>query len=260
MRRLSVVIPYFNAERTISRTLASVYSQSLPPAEVIVVDDGSRESAVESLSALQENYGFRSIRQENTGLSGARNAGVAAASHDLLAFLDADDLWKPRYLETLVPFFDMPDTGLVFSRLEWIDQDDQFLGVTNKVVPDPSLERLLLGNFIGSGSNFIIRRSCFDAISGFSDEVVAAEDYLLAMEFFLHQEWQAVQVPQVLIQYRRTPGGLSRNTKTMLNGLFGVYRETHKRLTLGQRMLYGLGILKMAVALNTVGMRCKLGR
>lgn len=260
MKGISVVIPYFNAERTISRTLDSVYSQSCPPTEVIVVDDGSCDGAADYVGTLQKSYGFRLVRQQNTGVSGARNAGVASANHDLLSFLDADDLWKPDYLESLLPRFDKEETGLVFSRLEWIDQDDHLLGVSNKIVSEPTLERLLLGNFVGSGSNFIIRRSCFEAIGGFSTDLVGTEDYLFVMEFFLQRKWRAVQVPDVLVQYRRITDSLSQNHAIMLKGLLFVYREVQGRLALPQRVMFLAGLLKMRLALHTVGLRSKLGR
>jgi|GEM_PF-5145739 len=255
----SVIIPYFNASRTIRRTLDSVYAQSLPAGEVIVVDDGSTPPEAAILLDLRNHFGFRLMRKENGGVSSARNAGARAAKEDQLAFLDSDDIWKPHYLATLTPYFDDPATGLVFAQLEWIDENDQPIGVTNKLVPNPSLEKLLLGNFIGSGSNFIIRQDCFESIGGFDNSPLGAEDYLLAIRFYLAGKWHAIQAPEPLVLYRRSRHSKSRHSMNMLHSLHWIYRETTKKLTVRQRMLFRFGIIKMTVALNTVEPRRLLG-
>jgi len=93
--RCSVVIPAYNAARTLAETLDSVMRQSLPAHEVIVVDDGSRDGTA---GVARGFAGVRVISQANAGPGPAQNAGVAAASGEFVAFLDADDLWTPGAL------------------------------------------------------------------------------------------------------------------------------------------------------------------
>jgi glycosyltransferase involved in cell wall biosynthesis len=90
--RVSVVIPAWNAGRYLGAAIESVLSQSCPPAEVIVVDDGSTDDTADVAS----RHPVTLIRQPNQGAGVARNAGVAATTSPLLAFLDADDLWLPE--------------------------------------------------------------------------------------------------------------------------------------------------------------------
>ncbi|MBU1395449.1 MAG: glycosyltransferase family 2 protein, partial [Gammaproteobacteria bacterium] len=90
--RFSVVIPAFNAAATLARAVESVRAQSWPAHEIIVVDDGSADATAEIAAGFD---GVRLIRQKNSGVSVARNAGAAAASGDWLAFLDADDWYAP---------------------------------------------------------------------------------------------------------------------------------------------------------------------
>lgn len=93
---ISVIIPYYNGSRFIADTLATVFKQDLAPLEVIVVDDGSRPEEGKFLEQFQS--GIKIIRQPNTGVSAARNAGIAAACGRWIALLDQDDLWEPDKL------------------------------------------------------------------------------------------------------------------------------------------------------------------
>ena len=101
--RISVLIPAYNSERTIRATLDSVLAQTITPHEIIAVDDGSTDAT----PGILKEYGPRvaTFRQENGGVSTARNRLVAMARGDLIAFIDSDDLWHPRYLETQVGLF-----------------------------------------------------------------------------------------------------------------------------------------------------------
>jgi len=88
---ISVIIAAYNAEATLTETLDSVLGQTLPPGEIIVVDDGSTDRTAEVAAAA--SHSIRIIRQENKGAPAALNAGVRAATGDILGFVDADDLW-----------------------------------------------------------------------------------------------------------------------------------------------------------------------
>jgi glycosyltransferase involved in cell wall biosynthesis len=115
--RVSVIIPAYNVAPYIAETLNSVFAQTKSPFEVIVVNDGSPDT-VELEEVLQP---FRDrivyLKQENRGLSGARNTGIRAATGDLIALLDGDDLWMPRYLETQTQFLrSHPEYDLVYCN------------------------------------------------------------------------------------------------------------------------------------------------
>jgi glycosyltransferase involved in cell wall biosynthesis len=101
---VSVIIPCYNCAGTIHRALASVASQSLRPAEVILVDDHSTDDTLQSLYRLQDRYGrewIRIIEQPvNGGPGTARNMGWNAATQTYIAFLDSDDTWHPKKIET----------------------------------------------------------------------------------------------------------------------------------------------------------------
>jgi glycosyltransferase involved in cell wall biosynthesis len=109
----SVVIPLYNKEDTILRTLYSVITQTYTDFEVVIVDDGSKDRSVERINAHINDHRIRLIGQSNQGVSIARNRGVAEAKYPYIAFLDADDEWLPTYLEKVVEAIALyPDAGM----------------------------------------------------------------------------------------------------------------------------------------------------
>jgi len=101
MPNLSVVIALFNKAAYIKRTIESILWQTVLPQEIIIVDDGSTDGGGEIVESFQ-NPRIRLIRQKNQGVSVARNNGVKESKGELIAFLDADDAWKPRFLEVIL--------------------------------------------------------------------------------------------------------------------------------------------------------------
>jgi len=128
---VSVVIPCFNCQATIAETLASVAAQTLPPKEVILVDDGSSDQTWELLHELRESrYPHLMLLshpgRENHGASMARALGAAHASGEYIAFLDADDLYAPRKLEQQLAAFERyPEIVMCHTAVEVIGDLDQ---------------------------------------------------------------------------------------------------------------------------------------
>ncbi|MDF2765542.1 MAG: glycosyltransferase family 2 protein, partial [Rhodospirillales bacterium] len=126
---VSVVIPAFNAERFLARTLDSVSRQTYSALEIIVVDDGSLDGTagiVRQQAALDPRV--RLIRQENAGVAAARNRGIAESDGCFVAPLDADDLWHPQKIELqLRRFEERPSAGLVYCWSIGIDEEDRVM-------------------------------------------------------------------------------------------------------------------------------------
>ena len=106
--RVSVVIPAYNAEGFITKTLDSVRNQTFRDYEIIVVDDGSSDGTNDIVSTFLADHSLkgRCIRQENRGIAAARNIGMGAAIGILIALLDHDDIWYPAKLERVLAEFD----------------------------------------------------------------------------------------------------------------------------------------------------------
>ena len=158
---VSVVIPAYNAERFLSATVASVFAQTVPPDELIVVDDGSTDGTPALLERLSETYPLRTMRRDNGGQARARNDGVAAARGELVALLDHDDQWHPSKLERqLDQLAADPSLGMCFTAVNIIRDGTQDVEHFQSWNPEPAaaLQKLLTGCHVKTPSTVIARR------------------------------------------------------------------------------------------------------
>jgi glycosyltransferase involved in cell wall biosynthesis len=163
--KVSVIIPAYNAERTLARAIESVFKQTFDGYEIIAVDDGSTDSSL----AILHGYGerLRIIRQRNRGASAARNAGAAIAGGDYLAFLDADDEWLPAKLQTCVDVLDT-SPGAVVACSDILSADGRR---SSPMSGSPSLNDLLnMQNGWLLPSAIVVRRSAFIRCGGFAEQ------------------------------------------------------------------------------------------
>lgn len=202
---VSAVIPVFNGETFVAEAIESVLAQTYRPLECVVVDDGSTDGTARVLST----YGPRitSLRRPRGGVAAARNAGAGAARGELLAFLDADDLWEPTKIERQVTLLrEDRALGLVYCGLAIIDGDGRHLG--SVPAPDPSiaLRNTLLDEPppIGLAQTAVIPREVFRAVGGFDERLSTSADSDLAWRLAVRYRIAAVDEP--LARYRRHPG------------------------------------------------------
>ncbi len=136
MLDLSVIIPCYNSAAWVADAISSVLRQTKPPRAVIVVDDGSTDDSPAILATFQSS--IQVIRQENKGLSGARNTGALAASTEWVAFLDADDRYFPNCIETSAALeAAFPETNVLFSDFAVFgDEGPMFASAFDRFLPD----------------------------------------------------------------------------------------------------------------------------
>ena len=173
---VSVIIPAFNAAETIGRALDSVGRQVYPDIEAIVVDDGSTDGTGE---IVRERYPeVTCVRQENAGVSAARNTGAAAARGEFLVLLDADDEWDPRYVDHLVDLSELhPDAEILAcnAAVSRGKHEFPFCRPPGPAVRELSLYQMLRG-VRPPGVAFMVRRETFLRLGGFDAAIVASED------------------------------------------------------------------------------------
>jgi glycosyltransferase involved in cell wall biosynthesis len=183
--RVSVIVAFLDAEPFLAEAIESVLAQTYRDWELVLVDDGSTDGS----TAIARDYATRFsdrisyLQHEggaNHGMSASRNAGIAAASGELLAFIDADDVWESQKLEQQVAVLDrQPGAAMVLGATQWWYSWDggaarrdevRGLGVdTGRLVPPPQLLVPLLRNEAPTMTPALIRRSALERAGGFAD-------------------------------------------------------------------------------------------
>lgn len=209
---ISVVIPAYNAGRTLGATLASVERQTRLPDEIVIVDDCSSDDTVALSRGFVDRLPSLQIipLKQNAGVSHARNIGIKASGGTLIATLDADDVWHPTYLEKMERrLAASPDAGFAYAFFREIDADGRvFAQRAVHAVEGWGFYQLLNFNYVANGSNTVYRRARLDEVGGFDTEMIGGEDRLL----HLLLAWRAeiANVPEHLVGYRDLPGSLSK--------------------------------------------------
>lgn len=141
MLKISVVIPLYNKEKTVSSTLDSVLKQTYTNFEVIIINDGSTDNSVEKIMIYNDDR-ILLLHQKNGGAAAARNLGIEKANGELIAFLDADDYWFPNHLEEIAKLYiDFPNCGLYCSRYRMKISKSKIISIDYK----PEIEDLYRG-------------------------------------------------------------------------------------------------------------------
>jgi GT2 family glycosyltransferase len=208
---VSVIIPAFNVAAWIGETIQSVLRQSYRPIEVIVVDDGSTDDT--ALVAGKFGNALTYLRQPNAGVGAARNTGFKASRGDLIAFVDADDLWLPGKLEEQVALLkSKPEFGWVYTDAFIVDHTAgkvlDRVGRTHSLPDGDIAGSLLLNNFIACPTP-LIRRSLLARVGGFDERrsLTVAADWLMWLRLAVDSPAGCVRT--VLASVRSHPASMT---------------------------------------------------
>jgi glycosyltransferase involved in cell wall biosynthesis len=219
MNGVSVVIPTHNHAAYIRQAIDSALAQTSAPLEVIVVDDGSTDDTPRILA----EYGslIRAIRQANTGVSAARNTGIAAAAGDLIALLDSDDSWAPTKLERQIARMAVdPDLGLVHCGCERTDDAGRRLSVSLGGMEGWVAAAMLRFDrevIAAPGSCLLVRKRVVEEIGGFDARLPPSEDWDFC--YRVATRYPIGYVREVLVRYRIHQAGAHFNISKMQNGM-----------------------------------------
>jgi glycosyltransferase involved in cell wall biosynthesis len=207
---ISVVIPAYNSKRTIVETIQSALAQEDVRVEVIVVDDGSSDNT----AAVAESVGdprVRVVRKVNGGAPSARNAGIAEATGEWVAFLDADDLWVTHKLRTqLEALRGVPNAFAAHAGAYIVDDDMNVLQIRRCTESSNNLlAYLLFQNLPAVASSWVVRRDVLNEIGGFDANLVILEDWDLSIKLARYGE--PLNIAEPLTLYRQHPANRSRN-------------------------------------------------
>jgi len=223
---VSVIMPVYNVEKYVAKSILSVLKQTYTDFELVIVIDGSTDCS-EQICRTFFDHRIRIVVQKNRGLAGARNTGIRESKGDYIAFIDSDDLWHPEKLsEHVTHLNNEPDVGISYCMSELIDDNDAKLGVIQSPkLYQISFEDILCRNPIGNGSAPVIKREVFKHIEFeryykgvkepcyFDESFRQSEDIECWLRMVCKSTYRFEGIPQVLTLYRANSGGLSANLK-----------------------------------------------
>lgn len=206
---VSIVMPLYNGEEYLHEAIASVIYQTYENIELVIVNDGSKDRSEEIVRSFAKNDSrIKLINQENTGIVGALNNGVAQAKGSLIARMDADDIsFLDRIKQQVEAFNSNPSAVLVCSGFEIIDEKSQFM--YREILPTRNSEikrGLLLYNLIAHGS-VMFKKDAFNAVGGYSDKCGPTEDYELWGRLATQGDFLAIE--QALYRWRKNLNGIT---------------------------------------------------
>ena len=213
--KISVVIPAYNVAAFIAETLESVFAQSFTEFEVIIINDGSPDTEEFELAIMPYRERIRYLKQENLGASAARNTGLRAARGELIAFLDADDLWLPNYLAEQLKFISEYGCDLACANALIFgvsaDAGQSYMDSLMESAPPKGLVTFLeLVNADRSliTSGVVVRRDLVLEVGLFDEALRNAQDFDLWLRLARTGARLAYQ-RKVLLSYRSRPNSLS---------------------------------------------------
>ncbi len=230
---ISVVLPTFNREKLIARSISSILNQTYKNFELIVVDDGSTDNTEQVVRAIHDPR-IIYIKNEHRGGAAARNTGIQAARGAYIAFQDSDDEWFPSKLEKqLDVFMSAANTiGVVYTGFWKLMKDGKkvyFPPENIKQKEGDLYAELLWGNFI-TNQAAMVRKECFERVGGYDESLPGMHEWDLWLRMATRYEFAYIAEP--LVQTYFTQDSITAHSEWRLQGreiIFGKHREEFKK-------------------------------
>lgn len=244
---ISVVIPLYNKEKQIAYTLQSVYNQTFQDFEIVIIDDGSTDGSVAEVEKFRDSR-IRLIHQQNAGVSAARNRGIGEAKGELIAFLDADDEWKPEYLASQYYLYQKyPDCSVYACNYEFRDLDGKVTPTIIRKLPFSGDVGILTNYFeVASCSNppicsisIMVKKQAIQDIGGFPVGIKSGEDLLtwarLAIENNIAYSSRSMAIYNICNEQERSLSDLRRTAPPDLKSVKDQVGLALQHLYIGHR-------------------------
>ena len=212
-------MPLYNMEKYLSKSIESVLEQSFPNFELIIVDDGSTDNSAKIVGDFSDGR-IKYFRQDNSGVSAARNFGISKAQGVYCAFLDPDDIWLSNKLEIQIRLMEEEKVGCSGTLMFYLNHDSDSFGICGEDVSSRQ-ENIASGKLMPFAlSSIIVRLDILNAVGLFNEEFSSAEDHELLSRIANKTEVRTIL--QKLGGYRIHNQSLS-SKKYMVQGILSVY-------------------------------------
>jgi len=220
---VSVIMPAFNAENFIEAAVSSVISQTYSAWELFIIDDASTDATLSQAEKLaKQDSRIKIIRnKKNSGAGISRNNGIKAAQGDFIAFLDADDQWKPKKLEIQLEAMQQQDAAVCFSSYQQINENGSSRNEIIEALPILSYQKLLKSNYLGNLTGIYNVKKLGKI---YAPEIRKRQDWALWLEA-LKKGGPAIGIQRCLAKYRIRKGSISGNKLEMLKYNFNIYHK-----------------------------------
>jgi teichuronic acid biosynthesis glycosyltransferase TuaG len=214
----------FNSEEFISESINSVINQSYHNWELLLMDDCSTDKTIEIVNQyIVENNKIKLFKSElNKGAAYSRNRGIESAQGDYIAFLDADDLWKPNKLEIQIAFMETNQCDVYFSSYEQIDEKGKPLNKLIQALPELTYQKYLKSNYIGNLTG-IYNAKTLGKIT--APNLRKRQDWLLWLAAIKKSGKPAQGIQESLAYYRVRKNSMSSNKIDLLKHNYWVYKK-----------------------------------
>lgn len=242
---VTVVIPTHNRAMLVAQAVRSVLAQTLPAAEIIVVDDASEDDTQSVLRSFGDRITVITSR-ENIERAAARNLGASRAATPYVAFLDSDDEWTPEKLQSQAPLL-APGVAVV-TGIAFIDQSGEGLGTTYTPPVDAHRQVQFENPYLGAPSSLVIDRSTFLGLGGFPEEreVQGSEDWLFLISL-VRSTAEIRVIDKPLVRYRVHGSNATAEPASLARSMWSAVRFMEDR-----RLLDGSEITRTRTRTATV--------
>ncbi len=214
----------FNSEAYISETINSIINQTYPNWELLLIDDCSTDNTFIIVQKLISKHPNIKLIKNSTNLGAAitRNKGIEAAKGAYIAFLDGDDVWKPKKLETQLAFMNSNDCDVCFSSYDLMNEDGTFLNTQVQALKTLPYKKLLKSNYVGNLTG-IYNVEVLGKI--LSPNLQKRQDWLLWLAVIKKSGKPALGMEESLAYYRVRKDSMSSNKINLLKHNYWVYKK-----------------------------------
>ncbi|PQJ44935.1 hypothetical protein BTO00_01800 [Vibrio campbellii] len=210
---VSVIIPVYNAEKTIKQAIDSICCQTYNNLEIIIVDDGSNDGSLDIINSIHDER-IRVLRQKNQGISIALNNAIGTASGSLIARMDSDDISRPERIEKQVEFLEShEEVVLLGTAINYIDECSEYIARGFSVTSHKNIINLINRKNPFNHPTVMFRRETFDKVGGYDENLSGLfEDQFLWKKMLSHGKGANLHYP--LVHYRLSVDQLTSVVET----------------------------------------------
>lgn len=221
---ISIITPLYNSDAFIEDTINSILSQTYTNWELFLIDDFSTDSTMQIATTFANDYPNIIVlkNKTNSGAAVSRNKGITAAKGDFIAFLDADDLWKPNKLEVQIKFMLTNNCAVSYTSYEQIDEEGRPLNKLVKALPKLSYNKYLKTNYIGNLTGMYNAKTLGKITA---PNLRKRQDWLLWLSAIKKSSKPALGIQESLAYYRIRPDSISSNKLVLLKYNYWVYKK-----------------------------------